>query len=57
LNSSPEVILLAVLMYVRFPLSLRNGEDLLFERGFVDSENIMRLPHRHSFGTARTASA
>jgi transposase-like protein len=51
------VILLAVLMYVCFPLSLRNGEDLLFERGFVDSANIMSLPHRHSFGTARTASA
>jgi transposase-like protein len=51
------VILLAVLMYVRFPLSLRNGEDLLFERDIVGSENIMSLPHRHSFGTARTASA
>ena len=32
-HSSPEVIRLAVLMYVRFPLSLRNVEDLLFERG------------------------
>ena len=32
-NSSPEVIRLAVRMYVRFPLSLRNVEDLLFERG------------------------
>lgn len=32
-NSSPEIIRLAVLMYVRFPLSLRNVEDLLFERG------------------------
>lgn len=32
-NSSPEVIRLAVMMYVRFPLSLRNVEDLLFERG------------------------
>jgi hypothetical protein len=32
-NSSPEVIRLIVLMYVRFPLSLRNVEDLLFERG------------------------
>jgi len=31
-NSSPEVIWLVVLMYVRFPLSLRNVEDLLFER-------------------------
>lgn len=32
-NSSPEVIRLVVLMYVRFPLSLRNVEDLLSERG------------------------
>ncbi len=32
-NSSPEVILLVVMMYVRFPLALRNVEDLLFERG------------------------
>ena len=32
-NSSPEVIRLVVMMYVWFPLSLRNVEDLLFERG------------------------
>jgi transposase-like protein len=32
-NLSPEVIRLAVLMYVRFPLRLRIVEDLLFERG------------------------
>src|SRR5688572_33467530 len=32
-NSSPEVIRLVVMRYVRFPLSLRNVEDLLFERG------------------------
>ena len=32
-NSSPEVIRLVVMLYVRFPLSLRNVEDLLFERG------------------------
>jgi putative transposase len=32
-HSSPEVIRLVVLMYVRFPLSFRNVEDLLFERG------------------------
>ena len=32
-HSSPEVIGLVVMMYVRFPLSLRNVEDLLFERG------------------------
>jgi transposase-like protein len=32
-NSSPEVIRLAVLLYVKYPLSLRNVEDLLAERG------------------------
>jgi len=32
-NSSPEVIRLVVMLYVRFSLSLRNVEDLLFERG------------------------
>jgi hypothetical protein len=32
-RSSPEVIRLAVMMHVRFPLSLRNVEDLLHERG------------------------
>ena len=32
-NSSPEIIRLAVMMYVRFPLSLRQLEDLLSERG------------------------
>ncbi|MXO94809.1 IS6 family transposase [Erythrobacter aquimaris] len=32
-NLSPEVIRLVVMMYVRFPLSLRNVEDLLAERG------------------------
>ena len=30
-NSSPQVIRLVVMMYVRFPLSLRNVEDLLAE--------------------------
>ena len=29
-NSSPEVIRLVVMMYVKYPLSLRNVEDLLF---------------------------
>ena len=32
-KTSPEVIRLAVMMYVRFPLSLRNVEDLFHERG------------------------
>ena len=32
-KTSPEIIRIAVMMYVRFPLSLRNVEDLLHERG------------------------
>ena len=32
-NSSPEVIRLTVMMYTRYPMSLRQVEDLLFERG------------------------
>ncbi len=32
-NSSPEVIRLTVMMYERYPLSLRQVEDLLHERG------------------------
>ena len=32
-NSSPEVIRLTVMMYIRYPLSLRQVEDILFERG------------------------
>jgi putative transposase len=32
-HTTPEEIRLVVLMYVRFPLSLRNVEELLFERG------------------------
>ena len=31
--SSPEVRVLVVMMYVKYPLSLRNVEDLLHERG------------------------
>ena len=42
-NSSPEIIRLAVLMYVRFPLSLRNVEDLLFERGIDICHETVRL--------------
>ena len=32
-NSSPEVICLAVMMYIRYPLFLRQVEDLLWKRG------------------------
>jgi putative transposase len=42
-NFSPEVIRLVVLMYVRFPLSLRNVEDLLFERGIDICHGTVRM--------------
>jgi putative transposase len=42
-NSSPEVIRLVVMMYVRYPLSLRNVEDLLAERGIDISHETVRL--------------
>ncbi|MEO0420439.1 MAG: IS6 family transposase [Pseudomonadota bacterium] len=42
-NSSPEVIRLVVMMYVRFPLSLRNVEDLLAERGIDICHETVRL--------------
>ncbi len=42
-NSSPEIIRLEVMMYVRFPLSLRNIEDLLAERGIDICHETVRL--------------
>jgi putative transposase len=41
-NSSPEVIRVLGMMYVRFTLSLRNVEDLLFEGGIDISHQIQR---------------
>ena len=46
-KTSPEIIHLAVMMYVRFPLSLRNVEDLLHERHQYS---------RHNFKENRTAA-
>src|SRR5271167_2938862 len=42
-NSSPEVIRLVVMMSVRYPLSLRNVEDLLAERGIDISHETVRF--------------
>ena len=42
-NSSPEVICLAVMMYIRYPLSLRQVEDLLFERGIDICHETVRF--------------
>ena len=41
-KTSPEIIHPAVMMYVRFPLSLRNVEDLLHERGFNICHDTVR---------------
>ncbi|MEC8196863.1 MAG: IS6 family transposase [Pseudomonadota bacterium] len=42
-KTSPEIIRLAVMMYIRFPLSLRNVEDLLHERGIDVSYESVRF--------------
>ena len=42
-NSSPEIIRLAVMMYIRYPLSLRQVEDLLFERGIDICHETVRF--------------
>jgi putative transposase len=46
-KTSPEIIRLAVMLYTRFPLSLRNVEDLLHERGVdVSHETVRSWWHR-----------
>ena len=42
-NSSPELIRQVVMLYIRCPLSLRNVEYLLFERGYDLCHETMRL--------------
>ena len=42
-KTSPDIIQLAVMMYVRFPLSLRNVEDFLHERGVDICHESVRL--------------
>jgi putative transposase len=49
LKTSPEIIRLAVMMYVPFPLSPRNVEDLLHERGIEISHETVRF-WWHRFG-------
>jgi putative transposase len=48
-KTSPEIIRLAVMMYIRFPLSLRNVEDLLHERGIDICHETVRF-WWHRFG-------
>ena len=42
-NSSPEVIRLTVMMYIRYPLSLWQVKDLLFERGINICHETVRF--------------
>ena len=42
-RTSSEIIRLAVVLYVRFPLSLRNVDDLLHERGIEVSHETIRF--------------
>lgn len=48
-KTSPEIIRLAVMMYARFPLTLRNVEDLLHERGIDICHETVRY-WRNRFG-------
>ncbi len=41
-KTSPEVIRLAVMLYICFPVSLRNVEDLPHERGIEVSHETVR---------------
>jgi len=42
-QTSPEVIRFAEMMYIRVPLSLRNVEDLLHERGIDICHETVRF--------------
>jgi putative transposase len=54
-KTSPEIIQLAVMLYVRFPLSLRNVEDLLHERGIdICHESVRFWADRFGTHFART---
>ena len=60
-DSSPEVIRLVVMMYIKYPLSLRNVEDLLFERGIDICHETVRLwwnvNRRHGLTPAALANS
>ena len=42
-NLSPEIIRLTVMLYIRYPLSLRQVEDILFERGIDICHETVRF--------------
>jgi len=60
-KTSPEIIKLAVLYYVRYPLSLRQIEDILHERGIDICHETVRFwwnkfgPHLAKKITKKTA--
>ncbi len=41
-HTSPQIIRLVMMMYVRFPLSLRDAEGLLCERGIAICHETVR---------------
>ena len=49
LKTSAEIIRRAVILYIRFPLSLRNAGDLLHERAIDVSQGTVRF-RLNSFG-------
>jgi putative transposase len=55
-KTSPEIIRLAVMMYVRYPLSLRNVEDLLHECGIDITYETVRF-WWNRFGTIFAAES
>jgi len=56
-NSSPEVIRLGMMVYVRVPLSLRQVEDLLSERGIdICHETVRFLSRCYIFKQHRSAA-
>lgn len=55
-DSSPEVIRLVAMMYVKYPLSLRNVEDLLFEGGIDICHGALRGDTDARFRNTQEAS-
>lgn len=55
-KTCPEIIRLAAMVYARFPLSLRNVEDLLHERGIDISHETVRFSHPAAGGAGRTVT-
>ncbi len=52
-STSPEIIRLAMMLYIRFPLSLLNVEDLLCERAVEISHETLRYWWNRSWPDVR----